>query len=47
MNRYITRKKFSTNPFQSKSMKSLKLGSQTYNYYDVNTLGSDISTYAL
>jgi len=44
MNRYLLKKSFSNvNPFKSKSFKTLKLGSQTYNYYDVNTLGADIS----
>lgn len=36
----ILKKSFSTkNPFQSTAHKSLKLGSNTFNYYDMNTLG--------
>lgn len=36
----LLKKSFSTkNPFQSSAHKSLKLGSNTFNYYDMNTLG--------
>lgn len=38
----ILKKNFTTkNPFESSSLKSLKLGSnKTFQYYDINTLGN-------
>jgi hypothetical protein len=44
MYKYLKARSFSTkNPFAGKSLKNLKIGSQTYNYYDINTLGSQTS----
>jgi len=40
----ITKKCFSNNVFDSKAKKSLKVGSNSYNYYDINTLSSEVST---
>lgn len=41
MYKHLLRKNFSTkNPFQSTAHKALKLGTNSYNYYDINTLGN-------
>jgi hypothetical protein len=40
MYRYLTKKNFSSNPFASTAHTTLKLGSQSYNYYDINKIGS-------
>ncbi len=38
----LSKKNFS-NVFDSKAKKQLKLGSNTYNYYDINTLDNKVS----
>lgn len=43
MYRYLSKKSFSSNPFQSKTYKQLKVGSDTFNYYDISKLGASIS----
>jgi hypothetical protein len=43
MYRYLTKKTFSSNPYQSTAFSQLKVGSQSYNYYDINKLNSPIS----
>jgi aconitate hydratase len=40
MYKNLLKKSFSSrNPFQSTAHKSLKLGSNTFNYYDMNSIG--------
>jgi len=44
MNRYLVSKQFSTNnPFKGSAHKNLNIGGKAYNYWNVNTLGNDIS----
>lgn len=46
MYKNLLKKSFSTkNPFQSTAHKSLKLGSNSFNYYDMNTLGDICKNY--
>ena len=44
MYRYLTKKTFSSkNPLAATTYSQLKVGSQSYNYYDINKLSSSIS----
>jgi len=44
MYRYLSKKNFSrSNPFQSSAHAQLKVGTETYNYYDINKLSAPIS----
>ncbi len=44
MYRYLSKKTFSkVNPYQSTAFNQLKVGSQTFNYYDINKLNAPIS----
>ncbi len=40
MYKYLSKKSFSSNPFTSKAHTTFKAGSNSLNYYDINTLGS-------
>jgi hypothetical protein len=46
MYRYLSKKKFSSgklnNPFRTHSHKILKVGDKEFNYYNLNTLGSNV-----
>lgn len=39
MYRYLSRKGFASNPYQSSAFKQLKSGSKTLGYYNINSLG--------
>lgn len=44
----LIKKSFSSkNPFQSSAHKTLKLGTNSYNYYDLNALGNICKTFLL
>lgn len=43
MYRYLSKKTFSSNPFQNSAYAQLKVGSNSYNYYDINKLDSSVS----
>jgi len=44
MYKYLTKKTFSSkNPLASNTYSQIKVGSQTYNYYDINKLNTSIN----
>jgi hypothetical protein len=47
MYRYLSKKTFASgakpNPFSGNSHKSLKVGTNSFNYFDINALGAPIS----
>lgn len=47
MYKYLSKKAFTstpkTNPFNSNSYKDLKIGKESFKYYDINNLGTPIS----
>lgn len=40
MYRYLSKKSFSTNPLNSKSLKEIKVGTNSFKYYNINSLGN-------
>lgn len=40
MYRYLSKRSFSTNPLSSKSLKELKVGTNSYRYFNINSLGN-------
>ena len=40
MYRYLSKRSFSTNPLSSKSLKEIKVGTNLYKYFNINSLGN-------